>query len=436
MRGNNLNDYSLDYSTEVKVLIKVNDIVKVYGEHIAVNHLSYTFEKGQIYGFLGPNGAGKSTTMNIMTGYIAASSGSVTINDFDILKDPENAKKNIGYLPEIPPLYTDMTIEEYLRFVAELKKVPKKEIRDQLAKVMSMTKIGDYGKRMIKNLSKGYKQRVGLAGALVGFPEVIILDEPTVGLDPQQIIEIRELIRSLKDDHIVILSSHILSEISEVCDQIIIISHGKLVESGTPSELEGKYNGNQKIKISILGEKENIQNALEQLDIVKDIVISDTKDSQGAVSVEIETKDNSEDNRNKIALCLASASLPVISMSVETKTLEDVFLAVTNETPAFDSVKKKKARKDAKKIIKESFETSEENADTDTSEITEASDEISESESNEGSDYVDSDNTDSVNADFENDNEQENETESIESSDEKLNNSETEVEDDNNDSNL
>ncbi len=417
-------------------MIKVNDIVKVYGEHIAVNHLSYTFEKGQIYGFLGPNGAGKSTTMNIMTGYIAASSGSVTINDFDILKDPENAKKNIGYLPEIPPLYTDMTIEEYLRFVAELKKVPKKEIRDQLAKVMSMTKIGDYGKRMIKNLSKGYKQRVGLAGALVGFPEVIILDEPTVGLDPQQIIEIRELIRSLKDDHIVILSSHILSEISEVCDQIIIISHGKLVESGTPSELEGKYNGNQKIKISILGEKENIQNALEQLDIVKDIVISDTKDSQGAVSVEIETKDNSEDNRNKIALCLASASLPVISMSVETKTLEDVFLAVTNETPAFDSVKKKKARKDAKKIIKESFETSEENADTDTSEITEASDEISESESNEGSDYVDSDNTDSVNADFENDNEQENETESIESSDEKLNNSETEVEDDNNDSNL
>jgi len=337
-------------------LIKVNDVVKVYGDHIAVNHLSYTFEKGKIYGFLGPNGAGKSTTMNIMTGYIAATSGSVTIDEHDILKEPEEAKKHIGYLPELPPLYMDMTIMEYLTFVAELKKVPKKDRRDQLAKIMSMTKIGDYGKRMIKNLSKGYKQRVGLAGALVGFPEVIILDEPTVGLDPQQIIEIRELIRSLKDDHIVILSSHILSEISEVCDQIIIISHGKLVESGSPSELEGKYNGNQKIKISILGEKENIEKALKDLGFIKTLDIADAKDDQGGLLVEIETKDSEADNRNKIALALAGAGLPVLSMNVETKSLEDVFLAVTNETPAFDSVKKKKARKKAKEILKDNFD--------------------------------------------------------------------------------
>jgi len=336
-------------------LIQVNDIVKVYGDHIAVNHLSYTFEKGNIYGFLGPNGAGKSTTMNIMTGYIAATSGSVTINGHDILRESEEAKKDIGYLPEMPPLYMDMTISEYLNFVAELKKVPKKDRRDQLARIMSMTKIGDYGRRMIKNLSKGYKQRVGLAGALVGLPEVIILDEPTVGLDPQQIIEIRELIRSLKDDHIVILSSHILSEISEVCDQIIIISHGKLVESGSPLELEGKYNGNQKIKISILGEKENIEKALETLDIVKSISFGEEKDAQGATLVEVETKDNNDNNRNKIALALATASLPVISMNVETKSLEDVFLAVTNETPAFDSVKKKKARKKAKEILDKNF---------------------------------------------------------------------------------
>lgn len=337
-------------------MIKVNDVVKVYGDHIAVNHLSYTFEKGKIYGFLGPNGAGKSTTMNIMTGYIAATSGSVTIDEHDILKEPEEAKKHIGYLPELPPLYMDMTIMEYLTFVAELKKVPKKDRRDQLAKIMSMTKIGDYGKRMIKNLSKGYKQRVGLAGALVGFPEVIILDEPTVGLDPQQIIEIRELIRSLKDDHIVILSSHILSEISEVCDQIIIISHGKLVESGSPSELEGKYNGNQKIKISILGEKENIEKALKDLGFIKTLDIADAKDDQGGLLVEIETKDSEADNRNKIALALAGAGLPVLSMNVETKSLEDVFLAVTNETPAFDSVKKKKARKKAKEILKDNFD--------------------------------------------------------------------------------
>ena len=337
-------------------MIKVNDVVKVYGDHIAVNHLSYTFEKGKIYGFLGPNGAGKSTTMNIMTGYIAATSGSVTINEHDILKEPEEAKKHIGYLPELPPLYMDMTIMEYLTFVADLKKVPKKDRRDQLAKIMSMTKIGDYGKRMIKNLSKGYKQRVGLAGALVGFPEVIILDEPTVGLDPQQIIEIRELIRSLKDDHIVILSSHILSEISEVCDQIIIISHGKLVESGSPSELEGKYNGNQKIKISILGEKENIEKALKDLGFIKTLDIADAKDDQGGLLVEIETKDSEADNRNKIALALAGAGLPVLSMNVETKSLEDVFLAVTNETPAFDSVKKKKARKKAKEILKDNFD--------------------------------------------------------------------------------
>ena len=359
-------------------MIKVNDIVKVYGDHIAVDHLSYTFEKGKIYGFLGPNGAGKSTTMNIMTGYIAATSGSVTIDDFDILKEPEAAKKKIGYLPEMPPLYMDMTINEYLNFVAELKKVPKKERRDQLAKIMSMTKIGDYGKRMIKNLSKGYKQRVGLAGALVGLPEVIILDEPTVGLDPQQIIEIRELIRSLKDDHIVILSSHILSEISEVCDQIIIISHGKLVESGSPSELEGKYNGNQKIKISILGEKENIEKTLEDLDIISSVNFADSKDEQGALLVEIETKDSKDDNRNKIALALAGAGLPVISMNVETKSLEDVFLAVTNETPAFDSVKKKKARKQAQKILKESFEETSDSEDEEKAEaeVSEGSEEV------------------------------------------------------------
>ncbi|MCR5770273.1 MAG: ABC transporter ATP-binding protein, partial [Butyrivibrio sp.] len=195
-------------------MIEVDNIVKTYGDYQAVNHLSFKLEKGKIYGFLGPNGAGKSTTMNIMTGYIAADSGTVKINGHDILKEPEEAKACVGYLPEIPPLYMDMTVGEYLRFVCELKKVPKKDVREHLVSILSETMLGDYEHRMIRNLSKGYKQRVGLAQALVGNPEVIILDEPTVGLDPQQINQMQDFMRSLKDDHIVILSSHILSQVS------------------------------------------------------------------------------------------------------------------------------------------------------------------------------------------------------------------------------
>lgn len=209
-------------------MIEVTNLTKKYGDHIAVDHLSFRVEKGQIYGFLGPNGAGKSTTMNIITGYLAATEGTVTIDGKDIQKDPEEAKRSIGYLPELPPLYVDMTVREYLEFVAELKKVPKKERKQQIDEVMEMTQITDMQQRLIKNLSKGYRQRVGLAQAILGYPEVIILDEPTVGLDPKQIIEIRDLIRKLGENHTVILSSHILSEVSAVCDHIMIIAHGKV----------------------------------------------------------------------------------------------------------------------------------------------------------------------------------------------------------------
>ncbi len=322
-------------------MIEVKDIVKTYGNHKAVDHLSFSLEKGKIYGFLGPNGAGKSTTMNIMTGYIAANEGTVTINGHDILRDAEEAKKCIGYLPEIPPLYMDMTVLEYLQFAAELKKVPKKERRDQIAKIMSMTMLGDYGDRMIKNLSKGYKQRVGLAQALVGFPEVIILDEPTVGLDPQQIIEIRNLIRSLKEDHIVILSSHILSEVNEVCDDVMIISHGKLVEQGAPSELEEKFQGTEHIKMSILGSEAQIRGVLAGIPNVSDITISEEQDAQGGVICEV-ANNGTEDIRADIARALASIGLPVLSMEVEKKTLEDIFLEVTSQTPAKDEIKKDK----------------------------------------------------------------------------------------------
>ena len=252
-------------------MIEVKGIVKRYGGHTAVDHISFTMEKGRIYGFLGPNGAGKSITMNIMTGYIAASEGTVSIEGFDILKKPEEAKKHIGYLPELPPLYQDMTVLEYLRFVTELKRVPKAERRDQIARVLKMTMLGDYQGRLIRNLSKGYKQRVGLAQALIGSPEVIILDEPTVGLDPQQILEIRDLLRSLKEDHIIMLSSHILSEVNEICDEVMILSHGHLVASGTPQELEKMMDQSVTVKIVVLGNEDALRAALEGVEHIAGI---------------------------------------------------------------------------------------------------------------------------------------------------------------------
>lgn len=335
-------------------MIEVKDIVKSYGNHKAVDHLSFSLEKGNIYGFLGPNGAGKSTTMNIMTGYIAANEGTVTIDGHDILKEPEEAKKKIGYLPEIPPLYNDMTVDEYLSFVADLKKVPKKEKRDQIEKILKMTMLGDYGKRMIRNLSKGYKQRVGLAQALVGFPEVIILDEPTVGLDPQQIIEIRNLIKELKEDHVVILSSHILSEVNAVCDHVLIISHGKLAAQGTPKELEEKFQGQEHIKMSILGTEAKIKGALAGISGISNVSFEEEVDDQGGVRVDV-TNDGKEDIRADIARALAGLGLPVLSMELEKKTLEDVFLEVTQSTPGSEE-KPKKMMRLAKDVAKEAEE--------------------------------------------------------------------------------
>ena len=216
----------------------MRNLVKKYGTHLAVDHLDFKIESGRIYGFLGPNGAGKSTTMNIMTGYLGATEGEVLIDGQDILTEPEEAKKHIGYLPEQPPLYVDMTVREYLEFVAELKGIARAKREEEITEIEKMVKIWEVENRLIKNLSKGYRQRVGLAQAILGFPEIIILDEPSVGLDPKQIIEIRDLIRKLAKKHTVILSSHILAEVREVCDYILIISKGKLVASDTPENLE------------------------------------------------------------------------------------------------------------------------------------------------------------------------------------------------------
>ncbi|SHH88385.1 ABC-2 type transport system ATP-binding protein [Butyrivibrio fibrisolvens DSM 3071] len=329
-------------------MIEVDNIVKTYGDYQAVNHLSFKLEKGKIYGFLGPNGAGKSTTMNIMTGYIAADSGTVTINGHDILKEPEEAKACVGYLPEIPPLYMDMTVGEYLRFVCELKKVPKKDIREHLVKILSETMLGDYEHRMIRNLSKGYKQRVGLAQALVGDPEVIILDEPTVGLDPQQINQMQDFMRSLKKDHIVILSSHILSQVSAVCDYILIMSHGELVQQGSEEELEAAENKSQVLKLRLIAEPSAIKETLKNIAHVKDIQISEKCDGDKAYEVVI-TTDAPVDVRKNVGLAFAKASIPVLELTEKRTTLEDIFLAATTQTPGYiDHSKAKKEKKNEK----------------------------------------------------------------------------------------
>ena len=246
-------------------MIEVKNLVKRYGDHYAVDHLSFTVEDGQIFGFLGPNGAGKSTTMNMMTGYLAATEGQVLVEGHDILEEPEAARENIGYLPELPPLYPDMTVTEYLRFCAELKKVPKEQREEQLQQVLTLTHLEDMSSRLIRNLSKGYRQRVGLAQAILGFPKIIILDEPTVGLDPKQVVEIRDLIRHLAKEHTVIISSHILSEIRAVCDHVLIIRKGKFVVCDTPEDLEEKLSAGGSLELAAKASPEEAAAVLDRV---------------------------------------------------------------------------------------------------------------------------------------------------------------------------
>ena len=308
-------------------MIEVSNLTKKYGDHIAVDHLSFRVEKGQIYGFLGPNGAGKSTTMNIITGYLAATEGTVTIDGKDVQKDPEEAKRAIGYLPELPPLYVDMTVREYLDFVAELKKVPKKERKQQIDEVMEMTQITDMQQRLIRNLSKGYRQRVGLAEAIMGYPEVIILDEPTVGLDPKQIIEIRTLIKELKKKHTVILSSHILSEVSAVCDYVLIISHGKLVASDTPENLGKLAEGSNTLEMLIKGEKTQIRQALEGIEGVNSVTM-EKDEKQNLWSVKVSTEEQN-DIREEVFYKMSEINSPIYEMKSRKVSLEEIFLELT-----------------------------------------------------------------------------------------------------------
>lgn len=310
-------------------MIEVKNLVKKYGDHTAVDHLSFQIEKGKIYGFLGPNGAGKSTTMNMITGYIASTEGTVSIDGHDILEEPEKAKKCIGYLPEQPPLYFDMTVLEYMKFAADLKKIPKDKKKAMIEEVMDMVKITDMKNRLIKNLSKGYRQRVGLAQAILGYPEVIILDEPTVGLDPKQIIEIRDLIKSLKKKHTVILSSHILSEVSAVCDYVLIISHGKLVASDTPDNLSKLAAGANNINLLAKGEKDNIRQHLLEIPGVKEITI-DKKTGVEGWNITVSTEEN-RDIREEIFYKMAENHCPIIEMQSRKVSLEEIFLELTEE---------------------------------------------------------------------------------------------------------
>ena len=308
-------------------MIEIRHLTKRYGSHTAVSDLSLTVEPGKIYGFLGPNGAGKSTTMNIMTGCLSATEGSVLIDGHDIFEEPDKAKALIGYLPELPPVYPDMTPREYLTFVARAKGVSRAEREKQIENALSVTQTDGVQNRLIRNLSKGYRQRVGIAQALLGDPHVVILDEPTVGLDPIQIIEIRDLIKTLGKTHTVILSSHILSEVRAVCDEIMIISKGKLVASDTPENLEKLFAGSMTLEMTVRGEQGAIASALSAIPGVSRVSFG-AGEVEGAQGVEVETDPPADLSEAVFGAC-AKAGLPILRMSMKKANLEDVFLELT-----------------------------------------------------------------------------------------------------------
>ena len=310
-------------------MISVEHLTKCYGGFKAVDDLSFEIDEGHVYGFLGPNGAGKSTTMNMLTGYISSTSGQALINGVDILEDPIKAKENIGYLPELPPLYQDMTVKGYLNFVYDLKKckMPRKaHLRD----VCDLCKVTDVQDRIIKHLSKGYRQRVGIAQALLGDPEVVILDEPTVGLDPKQIMEIRALIQSLGKDHTVILSSHILSEVQAVCQTILILSKGRLVACDTPENLEKRFAGTTTVELTAEATAEEVRAILAPLDHI--LEVTTREEPRGRCGVVLET-DGEDALCRKIFFAFSRAQKALLRMTTAQTSLEEIFLELTAEAP-------------------------------------------------------------------------------------------------------
>lgn len=309
-------------------MIEVKNLTKRYGTHTAVNDISFEVKEGEILGFLGPNGAGKSTTMNILTGYLSSTSGTVKINGFDVLEEPQNAKASIGYLPEHPPLYLDMTVREYLNFMYDLKKckLPRDPHISEICRLMKITDV--YG-RLIKNLSKGYRQRVGFAQALIGNPPVLILDEPTVGLDPNQIIEIRTLIKKLGKKHTVILSSHILPEIQAVCDRIVIISNGEIVADDTAAALSDRYSDDHSLQVRVAGPEGEVKALLEKVSGVDHVTVLGEKE-RGTVDFAVYPKEGA-DVRRAMFERLAARGWPIFSLQSMQMTLEDIFITLTKQ---------------------------------------------------------------------------------------------------------
>ncbi len=310
-------------------MIEINNLVKRYGDKKAVNGISFTVNDDEVLGFLGPNGAGKTTTMNIITGYLSSTSGTVKVNGHDILEEPELAKKEIGYLPENPPLYTDMTVSEYLDFICDLKGVSKEERKSQLEKIINMVKISDVEDRLIANLSKGYKQRVGIAQALVGNPSILILDEPTVGLDPNQIIEIRRLIKNLSKTHSIIISSHILSEIQEIADRVVIINRGKIAAVDTLTDLSKRLSGQSKVLLTFSGPVKDCAAKIRNISGIISAVPRAIDSQYAQLEIAIDAKDTAG-VRIAIFNLMAKEGWPILELRSLDPSLEEVFLNITS----------------------------------------------------------------------------------------------------------
>lgn len=325
--------YNLILKRRVLQVITISNLTKKYGDKYALDNISFDVKKGEVLGFLGPNGAGKSTTMNIITGYTAYTDGSVTVDGYDIIENPIEVKKRIGYLPEIPPLYVDMIVWEYLEFVYELKKIKTDDKNKHIQDIVDMVKIDDVKKRKIGNLSKGYRQRVGLAGALIGNPPVLILDEPTVGLDPKQIIEIRNVIKALGQEKTIILSSHILSEISAVCDRVIIINKGKFVAEDTPENLSKKIGNSHRMMFSIAGDREKAEEILNSFAGISNVVCVSSEGD--AYNFEFDTIMDAEE-RKQLFFAFAENSMPILTQKEIETSLEDIFLELTQSAEKED----------------------------------------------------------------------------------------------------
>ncbi len=309
-------------------MITISNLTKKYGDKLALDNVSFDVKQGEILGFLGPNGAGKSTTMNIITGYISYTDGAITVDGYDILENPIEVKKHIGYLPEIPPLYVDMTVTAYLEFVYDLKKIKSGNKTGHIQEIINLVKIDDVKNRKIGNLSKGYRQRVGLAGALIGNPDVLILDEPTVGLDPKQIIEIRNVIKNLGKKKTIILSSHILSEISAVCDRVIIISQGKLVAEDTPANLSKKLGSSKRMMFTVSGDKEKAEEILTSFNKISNVICTSTDGDTHTFEFDTELDSN---DRKQLFFAFAENEIPILEQKDTEVSLEDIFLKLTDD---------------------------------------------------------------------------------------------------------